>query len=123
MTRAPMGSVSALRETSVLFAVLLGRIVLRRNFDGPPDCFGAGDRGGSAVPGMTALKKFAAAILALLATLSLAGFLGGSFWPVLLRRVQSSLPVQSGASHALACDGRGRPRFICWVDRTRRRPM
>jgi drug/metabolite transporter (DMT)-like permease len=27
MTRAPMGSVSALRETSVLFAVLLGRIV------------------------------------------------------------------------------------------------
>jgi drug/metabolite transporter (DMT)-like permease len=25
MTRAPMGSVSALRETSVLFAVLLGR--------------------------------------------------------------------------------------------------
>ena len=26
MTRAPMGSVSALRETSVLFAVLLARI-------------------------------------------------------------------------------------------------
>ena len=26
MTRAPMGSVSALRETSVLFAVLLGRL-------------------------------------------------------------------------------------------------
>ncbi len=26
MTRAPMGSVSALRETSVLFAVLLGRM-------------------------------------------------------------------------------------------------
>jgi drug/metabolite transporter (DMT)-like permease len=26
MTRAPMGTVSALRETSVLFAVLLGRI-------------------------------------------------------------------------------------------------
>ena len=27
MTAAPMGSVSALRETSVLFAVLLGRIL------------------------------------------------------------------------------------------------
>jgi drug/metabolite transporter (DMT)-like permease len=27
MTIAPMGSVSALRETSVLFAVLLGRII------------------------------------------------------------------------------------------------
>jgi drug/metabolite transporter (DMT)-like permease len=26
MTRAPMGSVSALRETSVLFAILLGRV-------------------------------------------------------------------------------------------------
>jgi drug/metabolite transporter (DMT)-like permease len=29
MTRAPMGSVSALRETSVLFAVLLGRLFFR----------------------------------------------------------------------------------------------
>jgi drug/metabolite transporter (DMT)-like permease len=27
MTRAPMGSVSALRETSVLFAVFLGRVI------------------------------------------------------------------------------------------------
>ena len=34
MTRAPMGAVSALRETSVLFAVLLGRIFFAETLSG-----------------------------------------------------------------------------------------
>jgi len=34
MTSAPMGSVFALRETSVLFAVLLGRIVFAEKLSG-----------------------------------------------------------------------------------------
>ena len=34
MTRAPMGAVSALRETSVLFAVLLGRIFFAEMLSG-----------------------------------------------------------------------------------------
>ncbi|EHR73228.1 putative membrane protein [Burkholderiales bacterium JOSHI_001] len=41
MTRAPVASVAALRETSVLFAALLGRVLLKERF-GPQRAIGTG---------------------------------------------------------------------------------
>ena len=41
MTRAPVAVVAALRETSVLFAALLGTLWLREPF-GPAKAFGVG---------------------------------------------------------------------------------
>ena len=41
MTRAPVASVAALRETSVLFAVLIGALVLK-------ECFGLRRAAGTA---------------------------------------------------------------------------